>query len=1433
MAPSFASALLFGLSLFRAAGAQTYNELYRPRYHFTPATNWMNDPNGLLYHNGVYHLYYQYNPGGNTWGAMSWGHATSDDLTHWKHQPVALLARGYPDNISEMFFSGSAIADTDNTSGFGTNGTVPFVAMYTSYYPGSRDLPSGKSVSGGQQAQSIAYSLDEGITWTTYDTANPVILDPPAPYADQWRDFRDPFVFWHEPTQKWISVIALAQLHKILIYTSSNLKEWTYASEFGPMNAVGGVWECPGIFPLALDGNKAEIKWVLQIGLNPGGPPGVVGSGTQYFVGSFDGTAFVADSNTLPPSPTSTSVSTSTSTSTRTSSTGETGDITFQDFEGTPDFESRGWVATGGLVGAAPAQGTLSGQQAVSGYTGTRLVNTFLEGDSTTGTLTSPPFTITRPLINFLIGGGNAPGAECINLKINGQSHAVRTATGRNEERLLPQTWDVTEYMGQTAVIEIVDQQTGGWGHILIDEITFAGDVTGPPPSGDSGEGLFDFNGTDTFESRGWTTTGDLVGKSPAQGTLEGQNVVTGYRGGFVNTFYDADATTGTLVSPTFTIAKKHINFLIGGGNAPGVQCINLKVGGQVVRTATGSDSEQLLPKSWDVTALIGQSAVIEIADLSTTGWGHILVDEISFSDVSEEPRGTNWMDWGPDYYAAAAFNGLPSEDRTNIAWMNNWQYAANIPTSPWRSMLSIPRQLSLKTIKGWPTLIQKPAANWAALQTGTYSNALDTVDEGNQPIPLSGKSLDITATFSDRDPASSSQFGLLLRAASDLTQKTRIGYDFGTKKMFVDRTQSGNVGFDGTFSNTYYAPLAPGSDGKVSMRILLDSSSVEVFGGEGEVTLSAQIFPQDTGIDVGLFSTGGSTRGVTIDAKILGSAFDTPPTGTNSTSTSLISSASTTFSTAIRTTAGTTESTTLGTTLSTAVNTSESAATLTSRTTATRPSATIPVDFRPVFHFVPEQNWMNEPNGLIKIGSTWQLFFQHNPTGNFWGNLSWGHATSTDLVSWTHKPVAIPSADGVQAFTGTAFFDSQNLSGLGSSSNPPYLAFYTGYFPSTGVQDQRLAYSLDQGVTWIKYAGNPIISQTQEEPHDITKGLETRDPKVFYHTPSSRWVMILAHGGQNKVTFWTSSDALSWTWRSDFTASEIPNLPGGINGWEVPDFFELPVKGTTQKKWVMIITPATGSPASGNGVFAITGAFDGAVFTADTVDPSAFWLDYGRDFDGALVWENVPALDGRRILASVMNSYGGNPPTNTWKGMLSFPRTLELQQLDGKLQFLQMPVDEIDAYRWPVANITSQNIAPGQPLLSDVHSRTLDVKMSFTPSPGSTLSLAVRKAGSQQTVIKYVQSSQQLSVDRNASGNISYDPAAGGVHTATVRPGANGEVQLRVLVDVCSLEVFGGQGEAVISNMIFPDVSADGVSLEVSGGDVALGSVEVWEVLL
>lgn len=490
--------------------------------------------------------------------------------------------------------------------------------------------------------------------------------------------------------------------------------------------------------------------------------------------------------------------------------------------------------------------------------------------------------------------------------------------------------------------------------------------------------------------------------------------------------------------------------------------------------------------------------------------------------------------------------------------------------------------------------------------------------------------------------------------------------------------------------------------------------------------------------------------------------------------------------------------------------------------------------DFRPTFHFVPERNWMNEPNGLIKIGSTWHLFFQHNPTANVWGNLTWGHAISTDLIKWEYLPVALGNENGIQSFTGTSYHDAANSSGLGTADNSPYLAFYTGYFPDSGVQDQRLAYSLDQGMTWTKYAGNPIISQEQEIPHDITGGLETRDPKVFFHAPTDEWVMILAHGGQNKMTFWTSPDTKNWAWQSDFNSTDVPGLPGDVQGWEVPDFFEIPIEGSgEEKKWVMLITPATGSPAGGNGVFGVTGSFDGTRFTAEPVDPGTMWLDYGRDFDGALFWENVAESDGRKILASVMNSYGADPPTSTWKGMLSFPRTLKLKQIEGKLRFLQQPVEEVGAVSTLLEQIANRTITPGQTELSTNHGRALDIHVAFVPSEGSTLSLAVRKGRSEQTVISYAQSSGMLSVDRTASGDISYHPDAGGVHTAPFLPDASGVVRLRVLVDECSVEAYGGEGQVVISDLIFPATTSDGISLETIGGAVNLLEVEVLNIAL
>jgi fructan beta-fructosidase len=246
------------------------DEDYRPQYHFSPATNWMNDPNGMVYYDGEYHLFYQHYPDSSVWGPMHWGHAVSRDLIHWERLPIAL----YPDANGDIF-SGSAVVDWNNTSGFGKDGQPALVAVFTYH-----DMAGEKAGRIDYQTQGLAYSLDKGRSWTMYE-GNPVMKNPGI------ADFRDPKVFWYQPGGYWI--MSLAVKDRIHFYRSANLKDWDFMSEFGAdIGAHGGVWECPDLFTLPVaDGSE---RWVLFVSINPGGPQ--KGSATQYFIGNFDGKKF-------------------------------------------------------------------------------------------------------------------------------------------------------------------------------------------------------------------------------------------------------------------------------------------------------------------------------------------------------------------------------------------------------------------------------------------------------------------------------------------------------------------------------------------------------------------------------------------------------------------------------------------------------------------------------------------------------------------------------------------------------------------------------------------------------------------------------------------------------------------------------------------------------------------------------------------------------------------------------------------------------------------------------------------------------------------------------------------------------------------------------------------------------------------------------------
>lgn len=620
-----------------------YEEPHRPQFHFTPETNWMNDPNGMVYYDGDYHLFYQYNPFGDKWGHMSWGHAVSPDMVHWEHLPVAL----YEEN-GVMIFSGSAVVDWHNTSGFGIDGRPPLVAVYTGHYT---EQPL--------QNQHIAYSNDRGRTWTKHE-GNPV-LDIGL------KDFRDPKVMWHEESAKWVMTVSMPTDRKVRFYGSPNLKDWSLLGEFGPAGAVKGIWECPDLFPLEVEGTS-ETKWVLVV--NIGGDAIAGGSGCQYFVGDFDGETFVEDRSSRSPAP---------------APKEPVPMRVITDFEG-EDYGD--WTATGEAFGSAPASGALPGQQGVTGFRGTGLVNSFRNGDAATGTLTSPEFTIDADHLNFLMGGGNHPNETGMVLLIDGE--AVRAATGNNEERLDWQSWDVRELRGKSARLQIFDRHTGGWGHVNIDQIVLA--------------------------------------------------------------------------------------------NEPG-------------RPAAES---------------------------------------------------ANWVDYGKDFYAAVSWSDVPENDgrRLWLGWMSNWQYANDVPTSPWRSAMSIPRSLSLRKVDDRWLLVQTPVGELEVLR-GTMSE-------------LKLRQFSGSKTFEDFEPDDGvfeARAGLLpspdaviefeLRTGAD--ESTTVTIDVPNRILTLDRTRSGLVDFSDQFPAAFEAPIRL-IDGELDLRVFVDTSSVEVFVNNGETVTTSLILP--TGSD-------------------------------------------------------------------------------------------------------------------------------------------------------------------------------------------------------------------------------------------------------------------------------------------------------------------------------------------------------------------------------------------------------------------------------------------------------------------------------------------------------------------------------------------------------------------------------------------------------
>ena len=618
-----------------------YTEKHRPQFHFSPESNWMNDPNGMVFFEGEYHLFYQYYPDSTVWGPMHWGHAVSEDLIHWEHLPIAL----YPDEHG-LIFSGSAIVDWKNTSGFGIKGKAPLVAIF-SYH----NMEWEKAGRDDFQTQGIAYSNDRGRTWTTYE-GNPVIDNPGV------RDFRDPKVIWHEDTEQW--VLAVAALDHLKIYGSSNLKEWSLLSEFGKdLGSHDGVWECPDLFPITSTDGKEY--WVLIQNMGTGNPNG--GSGTQYFIGQFDGKEFHVDKNFMkllsqqeaivPPG------------------------TAFESFE----KGYSNWIVKGDAFGKSPSNGSIDNQNKVSGYIGEKVANSFNGGDQSTGKLISPTFTITSDAINFLIAGGNHRGMTFINLLVEGKS--VKQAEGKNSEKLAWKGWDVSPYKGKTAQIEIIDKHRGGWGHIIVDQITFADEV------------------------------------------------------------------------------------------------------------------------------------------------------------ASAAKSGSVWLDAGRDNYAGVTWSDIPDSDgrRIFLGWLSNWSYAQVVPTTTWRSAMTIPWEVSINHVDGIPRLLAQPVKELEKIATGQWKLVKD-----HDTVPHSGL-YEIKAISNNIDDSP-------ISITLSNHQNEQIKFTLSEGVFSFNRTKSGDLSFSADFAGIHTAKRVSNTDA-LTMHAYIDHSSIEIFLDDGQNVFTELFFPSSIYTDI------------------------------------------------------------------------------------------------------------------------------------------------------------------------------------------------------------------------------------------------------------------------------------------------------------------------------------------------------------------------------------------------------------------------------------------------------------------------------------------------------------------------------------------------------------------------------------------------------
>ena len=456
----------------------------------------------------------------------------------------------------------------------------------------------------------------------------------------------------------------------------------------------------------------------------------------------------------------------------------------------------------------------------------------------------------------------------------------------------------------------------------------------------------------------------------------------------------------------------------------------------------------------------------------------------------------------------------------------------------------------------------------------------------------------------------------------------------------------------------------------------------------------------------------------------------------------------------------------------------------------------------RPQIHFTPEKNWINDPNGMVYANGIWHLYYQYNPYGHDWGNISWGHATSTDLFHWKEQPVVLEPDELGYIYSGSAVLDKNNTAGFGENA---IVAMYTAH----GAHEQQcIAYSTDGGMTFTKYEGNPVIKNT-------THG-DYRDPKVVWDDVTSMWYCVFALGGEHTAQIWKSTNLREWSICSTFNASAYPKCNDGI--WECTDLFPMQYKG--ERKWVLTVNISGGGPVLGSGTMYFVGDFNGKRFIADHYN-YPLWEDHGMDDYASVTWSNT---GDRTVCIGWMNNqaYGGYP-VSPWRCCMTLPREMVLEEYDGQPLLKTTIVSEIEgiaddwhSVKGQTASISS--LLGALPMGMNGTKPSLDAyQVNVTIDTSADCEIKLSNSVEQAYTVKYLAATRELVINRGAkTGNTGFHPNFAIPDMRSSVFSNKEKVTLCLYVDQSNIEVTTDDGSVIMSTLVFPDFIYD--QLMVSG---------------